>query len=160
MGILWEKEKKQKILNQKSQKQKTTDKDNNKISSGKITKRYSRTFKINNKSSEPINPEDISITVNQQSSPPNKSKIQKTKEQNFIQLTIFWSHYQAYQKGLLKENIPLPWELHKQDTTDRKWKQFLNNIIDKDWTQWINDANEVKKRSLKAINNIEERTTN
>ena len=154
-GVIFQQEKNNK--NKYINKQESSSKPSNQQ---KITKKYSSILTVQNNSSKPIEPDDISISTNQapssnENSRENKTQYKKTDKPNFIPLTIFWAHYQANQKGLLKENEPLPWEIHKKDEQNRKWRIFLNEMIDKNWPQWINDEDEVKKHALKAVSKVD-----
>ena len=138
----------------KTKKSKNTNNTNN--TSMTVTKNFEEKFKIKNKSGKPITPEDIEININTGNQPSENSDYnnpQKTEEPNFIPLTIFWAHYQAHQRGLLKENKPAPWEIHKLKD-DQTWIKFFKEMVDKDWKTWINNKNEVKKRSLETFKKI------
>jgi len=126
----------------------------------KVRKSFT-TYISNNDSNRQIKPENININLN-----PQLRNIQKASEPNFIALTVLWSHFQAMEEGILKENLPAPWEQYKEDKfisnkriyliKHKKWKHFLQEIItDKSWTKWINDPEEVRKRSMEAYKKLD-----
>ena len=126
----------------------------------KVRKSFT-TYISNNDSNRQIKPENININLN-----PQLRNIQKASTPNFIALTVLWSHFQAMEEGILKENLPAPWEQYKEDKfisnkriyiiKHKKWKHFLQEIItDKSWTKWINDPEEVRKRSMEAYKKLD-----
>ncbi len=96
---------------------------------------------------------------------PDYKNIQETSQPNFLALCVLWSHFQALENNILKENLPAPWEQYEENKfisnkkpyliKQRKWKRFLEEIIqDKSWVRWINNSGEVRKRSLIAYEKV------
>jgi len=113
-----------------------------------VTAYFRKNIQIFKSNPEPIKAEDISIKIQDR----QMAKTQKNNKVNFIAITVLWAHYQACQQNMLGENIIPPWQKFNEQ---KEWKQFLQNIIkDKSWTGWINSSKEVKYRSLKAYEKI------
>lgn len=111
-----------------------------------------RYYKVTKTSPEPLRPENIQVSVSQGSftSPTAENR------PNFIALALLWAHYQAYQLGILAEDLPSPWEIvdtlgSLQDESN-PWIRFLKTVItDKSWVDWIQDPTEVRHRTLEAF---------
>src|SRR6056297_218633 len=69
-----------------------------------ITAYFHKKFQVIKNNSQPINKNDISINLQ------NQKKRTKTKNPNFIALTILWSHFQACRKNMIGKNITSPWQ--------------------------------------------------
>jgi len=126
-----------------------------KIMSNEVTTTFHCKQNIVLESSEPIDPQDISVNIGSD----NKSKTTNSQP-NFLALAILWAHFEAYEQGVLKVDSPVPWEIIHTNAdlsfpNQELWLQFLENIItDASWTNWIQNPLELRKRSIEAYNKI------
>lgn len=106
----------------------------------------SRNFQV--ASNRPIKPDDVKVRVD--TGAPKKPA---SKQPNFLALTILWAHFQACERGLLREDQPRPWDLlGSHDMAEQKrWMTFLQRIItETSWTSWIQNEDEVFRRAVEA----------
>jgi hypothetical protein len=114
-----------------------------------------RYFRIN--SAEPINPEDIEISVNYNGDD-NDNHAESVEEPNLLVMSILWAYYQACEQGLLKEGLPAPWEEIAESDEDDKWVEFLKCINSHPgWSNWIEEPQKAKEHIIEIYNKLTER---
>ena len=140
-------------MNRKVKQEASSEKKSQKSKPFKKTVHFKKHFKINKNTAEPLNPEDISISIN------NNLSDQEERKPDYFILSILWAHFQACQQDKLSRDGPAPWEIIIDDEKygnkeEILWYQFLEKINQQDVQSWISSIEGVKANTLKAYKTI------
>ncbi len=113
-------------------------------------------FQVN--SSEPIDPDDLKISVK------NENEDKSSNEYNPLFLPTLWAYFQTIQTGLLTEKSAGPWEEiikryienkgKNMSREEKEWIEILEELLGEEDTDWTNNLDEIYQRVLRAYQRI------